>query len=125
MMLDFYGMILLDQTTGSIGRAPNWKERYNELNCSDHNYLRITRIMKCLGEIGLEHYKYQFVEFVMKEIIENNELTGCFDSCYHFWSATLRDPQQRKELENYIIKNMKKLPWANNGIYAETKQEHK
>ncbi len=103
--------------TGRIERNHNWKERFNELNCSDHNCLRITRMMKCFGEVGLEHYKFPFVQFVLTEIIENKELAGCFDSCVHFWCGVIRDDQKRKELDNYIIKNMSKLPWAKTGMY--------
>lgn len=50
MMLDFYGMRLIDPTTGQIGRsetpAPvnaSWKRRYSDLLQNSHNYLRITR----------------------------------------------------------------------------------
>ena len=32
MMLDFYGMELVDEKTGEIERAENWKERFNHLS---------------------------------------------------------------------------------------------
>jgi hypothetical protein len=47
IMLDFYGLVLLDEQTGEIARNPaTYKQRYAHLNSSFHNYLRITRIMK-------------------------------------------------------------------------------
>jgi len=67
LMLDFYGMQLVDRKTGTVQRNPeNWRNRYNHLNRSFHNYLRITRILKCLGEVGLEHFKVHFVLHCLK-----------------------------------------------------------
>lgn len=50
MMLDFYGMRLVDPATGQIGRSEtpgpvdaSWKRRYQGLLQNSHNYLRITR----------------------------------------------------------------------------------
>lgn len=44
-MLDFYGMVLLDERTGEVARAENYKSRYSNLNLSSHNYLRISTVM--------------------------------------------------------------------------------
>ena len=44
-----------------IGRAAHYAPRYRHLDSSFHNYLRITRILKCLGELGFEHYKWPFL----------------------------------------------------------------
>ncbi len=59
LMLDFYGLVLLDSTTGQLAHNENFKERFYNLNTSGHNYLRITRILKCLGELGYEHLKFR------------------------------------------------------------------
>ncbi len=32
LMLDFYGMRLVDESTGELERAPNWKDRFRNLN---------------------------------------------------------------------------------------------
>ena len=32
MMLDFYGMVLKNESTGEIERAENWKARFKHLN---------------------------------------------------------------------------------------------
>jgi len=74
MMLDFYGMRLKDKETGEVERANNWKERFQHLNHFMHNYLRITRILKCLGEMQLEHLKAPFVQFFLHEIISEQTL---------------------------------------------------
>ena len=64
-------MRLSSEKTGDLERADNWKERFHhlQLNHSMHNYLRITRIRKCLGEMQLEHLKAPFVRYVLFEII--------------------------------------------------------
>ena len=85
MMLDFYGLKMTDEKTGELGRADNWKERFCHLNRSMHNYLRITRILKCLGEMQLEHLKAPFVRYILYEIISEQTLYNCLDSCINYW----------------------------------------
>jgi len=70
MMLDFYGCKLKDPTTGEIERHDGWKSRYKNLNSRSHNHVRITRILKSLGELGYEHYKKPFLEHFISEIWE-------------------------------------------------------
>ncbi|KAI0228908.1 Opioid growth factor receptor-like protein 1 [Lamellibrachia satsuma] len=98
MMLDFYGMRLKDELNGAIERADNWQDRFKHLNSSYHNYLRITRMLKCLGELGYERLKAPFLEFVLHEAIEHGTLSGCLDSCMHFWVGALRSSSERKRL---------------------------
>jgi len=102
LMLDFYGMKLLDRSTGAISRADNWKQRYAHLNRSFHNYLRITRILKCFGEVGLEHFKLHFCSHILKEIYESKELLNCHESCIKYWSAVLRNEADRIQLKQLI-----------------------
>jgi len=104
LMLDFYGMKLVDQTTGALGRSDGWKERYRNLNSSFHNYLRITRVLKCLGEMGLEHLKKPFVEFVLSEIYENGELVNCHESCVKYWCEVIRSGEEREAIHNLVAK---------------------
>jgi hypothetical protein len=76
LMLHFYGMELANKETGEVSRAAcalstdvvaqikrasHWQARYRHLDNSFHNYLRITRILKSLGELGYEHYKWPFL----------------------------------------------------------------
>jgi hypothetical protein len=56
MMLDFYGFTL-DQATGAVARSAAHAPRFRNLLAHSHNNLRITRILKALGEYGLERYK--------------------------------------------------------------------
>jgi hypothetical protein len=56
-MLAFYGF----KIQGSrIVRSADWEERSGWLTPYNHNYLRITRILTCLGLLGLEDYARAF-----------------------------------------------------------------
>ncbi|KAK6184198.1 hypothetical protein SNE40_006712 [Patella caerulea] len=103
MMLDFYGMKIIDEKTGEIGRGDNWQSQFAHLNRSMHNYLRITRILKSLGEFQYEHYKAPFVKFVMKEALEEKTLKNVISSCMNYWVGTIKDDKERQELRQYAI----------------------
>jgi len=102
MMLHFYGCRLKDPKTGELERHEGWKAQFKNLNTHAHNYLRITRILKSLGELGLEHYKKPFLEFFINEIWVTKELPNCDSSCENFWVGTLKDTKDREELEKKI-----------------------
>ncbi|KAH3757409.1 opioid growth factor receptor region [Pelomyxa schiedti] len=92
LMLRFYGIQLLDEMTGAVARLsdiPTWKDRYENLNWSGHNNLRITRIITSLGQLGFEKYRRPLIEFFTKEIEDNNQLRNCTDSLKHFWKRLL------------------------------------
>jgi len=102
LMLDFYGMQIADKQSGKLARSASWQPRYDNLNSSFHNYLRITRILKCLGEVGLEHYKLPFVEHVLDEVYNKKQLTNCYESCCKYWAPVLRVPEEREKLIAYV-----------------------
>ncbi|CAH1255153.1 OGFRL1 [Branchiostoma lanceolatum] len=95
LMLDFYGMKLKDKTTGEIVRSDNWEERLSHLNKSYHNYLRITRILKCLGEFGYEHLKAPFIHFVLQEALVEKTLSNTIESCLDYWLHTIVRKEDR------------------------------
>ena len=97
LMLDFFGMKLVGKESGEIARSDkNQKQQYSLLNSSFHNYLRITRILKCLGEFGLENYQAPFCAFVLSEIFDNNKLTNTLKSCLSYWGKVIKDFDARK-----------------------------
>jgi len=102
LMLDFYGMVLSDADRGWINRADNWRDRFRHLNRSHHNYLRITRILKCLGELGYEHYKAPFCEFVIVEAVDRGTLDNCLGSCSDYWIQTVKDDDERERLHSLV-----------------------
>ena len=86
---------------GELERAANWKNRFRHLNHSMHNYLRITRILKCLGEFGYEHLKAPFVRFVLHEAIVERTLDNTLDSCLNYWQEVIKDDNERKQIKKY------------------------
>jgi hypothetical protein len=60
IMLAFYGLRLVNETTGELAledtvSAPSpasYLRRFHNLESNPHNFLRITRILKCLGEVS-------------------------------------------------------------------------
>ncbi|KAM6494234.1 Opioid growth factor receptor (OGFr) conserved region domain containing protein [Amanita muscaria] len=109
LMLDFYGMQLISPETGLIGRvaAPrNYSTRYHNLIRSPHNYLRISRILKCLAELGLEWLNAGFLLHVLSEQSESNELNtaGIIHSMDHWWSNCIRNAEERAYIGDAIRK---------------------
>ena len=80
MMLDFYGFKMTNVETGELDRIDNYEERFENLSYSSHNWLRVTRILKSLGELGFEHYKLPFLRRLAKEIYIEKILSRCASS---------------------------------------------
>jgi hypothetical protein len=112
-MLDFFGMRLVDRKTGQLERGANWREQYTHLNSHFHNCLRITRMLKFFGEVGLEYLQAPFVTFVLHEIFANHELATCLDSCIKYWSQVIRNDKERGVVDEYISKHYKPTDWVN------------
>ncbi|KAK0055170.1 dentin sialophosphoprotein-like isoform X1 [Biomphalaria pfeifferi] len=102
MMLGFYGMKLVDEERGTIQRAKNYRERFENLTYHTHNYLRITRILKSLGELGYEHLKKPFLEFVLHEALVEKTLAPTLSSCENYWIGTIKNDADREELYTLI-----------------------
>ncbi|OSX59953.1 hypothetical protein POSPLADRAFT_1183676 [Postia placenta MAD-698-R-SB12] len=99
LMLDFYGMRLDDKETGLLARSPaNYKERYRNLVRASHNNLRITRILKSLSILGLEHLNAGFLLFVLAEQSEHGKLdtNGIRGSMDRWWVNCLRNESERE-----------------------------
>ncbi|XP_029926646.1 opioid growth factor receptor-like protein 1 [Myripristis murdjan] len=100
LMLDFYGIKLLDKS-GNVARAPNWQERFQHLNESQHNYLRITRILKSLGELGYEAFKPPLVRLLLEESLCHATLPNMQHSALEYYVYTIRLPASRRRLLRY------------------------
>jgi len=97
-MLHFYGCKLKNQTSGEIERHENYRKQYDNLNDNYHNNLRITRILKCLGEFGYEQHKIAFLNHCIKEIYEEDELSACSDSLEKYWIGAVKDDDIRDDM---------------------------
>ncbi|RDB17997.1 Opioid growth factor receptor-like protein 1 [Hypsizygus marmoreus] len=109
MMLDFYGMRLVSDKSGLVDRSlppRNYQSRYRNLVRSSHNNLRISRILKCLSELGLEHLNVGFLLHVLSEQSESNELnsSGIRSSMDRWWANCIRDEHTRDWVRGVIEK---------------------
>ncbi|XP_072270528.1 uncharacterized protein [Pyxicephalus adspersus] len=107
LMLDFYGIRLKDEKTGKVTRTMEWKERFRNLNDHSHNNLRITRILKCLGELGFEHFQAPLVKFFLEETLCNGELQNVKRSALDYFIFTVKDKNERRKLVHFAWKNYK------------------
>ncbi|XP_049632849.1 opioid growth factor receptor-like protein 1 isoform X2 [Suncus etruscus] len=104
MMLEFFGIKLIDKT-GNVARAVNWQERFHHLNESQHNYLRITRILKSLGELGYESFKSPLVKFILHEALVENTIPNIKQSALEYFVYTIRDRRERRKLLRFAQKH--------------------
>ncbi|KAK7454035.1 hypothetical protein VKT23_011546 [Stygiomarasmius scandens] len=100
LMLDFYGMQLLDEETGELGRPSpprRYAPRYKNLLRSTHNNLRISRILKCLSEFGLERFNAGFLLYILTEQSESKELksSALCGSMDRWWANCIRNNEER------------------------------
>jgi len=102
LMLDFYGMHLADESLGFVVRGSNFRDRYSNLNFSSHNYLRITRILKCLVELGHPELQLGFLLHVVREISAGKLNSGVARSAVNYWFPVLRDQGDRRRLQMVI-----------------------
>lgn len=65
---------------------------------SQHNYLRITRILKSLGELGFESYKLPLVHLLLEEALVQGTLANMRHSALEYFVYTLRKHSQRRAL---------------------------
>jgi hypothetical protein len=104
LMLDFYGFDLVDEATGAVRRAENYRGRFQNLCNSSHNWLRVTRILKSLGELGFEHFKLPWLLEITNQVFVTRELSKCQRSLVAYWAWTLRTPADQRALQTEIAK---------------------
>ncbi|XP_050838117.1 opioid growth factor receptor isoform X2 [Serinus canaria] len=107
LMLGFYGINLVNKETGELERAENWRERFENLNRFSHNNLRITRILKCLGEMGYEDYQVHLVKFFLTETLVKETLPNVKRSALDYFLFTVRSKEKRRELIHYAWQHFK------------------
>lgn len=91
LMLDFYGLRLVDERTGELARAENHAARHAEMNfASNHNWLRISRIIVSLGELGCGRYKRPLLDHLTREV-KSGALSAAQQSCDSFWVRLVDD----------------------------------
>ena len=108
MILDFFGLKLVNKKTGEIERnLETYEERYSFLSRSSHNYLRISRILKFFAILEFEEFQLNFLKFMVKEIFENQELLPLMDSLISYWLPTILKESSLQIIENMIMELLK------------------
>ncbi|XP_065152726.1 opioid growth factor receptor-like protein 1 [Paramisgurnus dabryanus] len=120
IMLDFFGLKLLDKN-GNVARASNWQDRFQHLNESQHNYLRITRILKSLGELGFENFKLPLVRLLLEEALVEGTLPNMRHSALEYFVYTLRQHAQRRALLRFAQRHYHP---PENFIWGPPKKKH-
>ncbi len=88
-MLQFYGL-QLDETTMQITRAPNAAVRQAVwLTPSNHNYLRITRMLECLYALGF-HQDAQAFYRILNDIAQNEGRNAIGATTQQYWRNATR-----------------------------------
>lgn len=86
VMMKFYGLTF-DSVTKQISFANDFKERVAEWATPDnHNFRRITRILTCLKDFGLEEEARAFLKSLHK--IKQTH-SGISDSNFNFWQQAV------------------------------------
>jgi hypothetical protein len=106
LMLDFYGARMVDWNTGELARTRNYEACFGNLNARFHNYLRITRVLKWLGEMNLEHLKLGFLVFFANEAIFRKTIPRAAQSLESFWLATLKQDAELEAVVSFIKQDM-------------------
>ncbi|XP_037009438.2 opioid growth factor receptor [Artibeus jamaicensis] len=115
LMLGFYGIELKDRDSGAVCRAHNYRKRFQNLNWHSHNNLRITRILKSLGELGLERYQAPLVHFFLEETLVHRQLPAVQQSVLDYFVFTVRCPRQRRALLRFAWEHFRprrKFVWG-------------
>ena len=91
VMLQFYGLQRHESNHGKIvvSQSEDYPNRKLEWVCIfDHNYLRITRILKCLMTFGLENEAQAFYECLRQIYRENSDQIG--GKTFQYWTIAVK-----------------------------------
>ncbi|XP_028308352.1 opioid growth factor receptor [Gouania willdenowi] len=128
LMLGFYGIRLINKETGDVKRADNWKERFGNLERNMHNNLRITRILKSLGELGFKHYQAPLVRFFLEETLVRKNLSSVKRSVLDYFLFAVLDKQKRQDLIRFAYLHFEpkdKFVWCPKKIQKQFKKPEK
>lgn len=92
VIIKFYGFkIFQDDKQIEIHKAANFHERKrNWLITGNHNFLRLTRILKCLMLLGLKEYALALYDAL--EDLYINEAANIIGSLtFHYWQSAIRE----------------------------------
>jgi hypothetical protein len=90
VMIDFYGFTLTDADAPRLRRSADHRARTQVwLHRGNHNFLRLTRILKCLRTLGLETEARATFEALSTLAQEQPQIIG--PTTYRFWQKAMED----------------------------------
>lgn len=93
-----------------------------------HNNLRITRILKSLGELGFKHYQAPLVRFFLEETLVKKTLSSVKRSVLDYFLFAVRDKEKRQELVRFAYLHYEpkeKFVWCPRKIQKQFKKIEK
>ena len=123
LMLRFYGLKLTDERTGTVERDGSDADgaRVANFNHRAHNFLRISRILTSLGELGFHRYKRPFLDALRVEV-QSGRLRNARQSLENFWAPLVDEEESqwyaRKTLERVSDREEGCL-FAPGGLFAD------
>lgn len=93
-----------------------------------HNNLRITRILKSLGELGFRHYQAPLVRFFLEETLVKKTLGSVKRSVLDYFLFAVLDKEKRQELVRFAYHHFEpkdKFVWCPRKIQKQFKKADK
>lgn len=93
-----------------------------------HNNLRITRILKSLGELGFRHYQAPLVRFFLEETLVKKTLGSVKRSVLDYFLFAVLDKEKRQELVRFAYHHFEpkdKFMWCPRKIQKQFKKADK
>lgn len=93
-----------------------------------HNNLRITRILKSLGELGFEHYQAPLVRFFLEETLVKKTLSSVKRSVLDYFLFAVLDRQKRQELVKFAYLHFEpkdKFVWCPRKVQKQFRKAEK
>ncbi|XP_068118364.1 opioid growth factor receptor-like [Hyperolius riggenbachi] len=106
-LLAFYGIQLMNSHTGEVVRARNWKERFAHLKRVYRNRRCITRMLKCLGELGYDHFQTPLVRFFLEESLCHGNLPEIKTSVLNYYLFSVKNKKERRKLVHFAWQHYK------------------
>lgn len=93
-----------------------------------HNNLRITRILKSLGELGFEHYQAPLVRFFLEETLVKKTLSSVKRSVLDYFLFAVLDKEKRQDLVRFAYLHFEpkdKFVWCPRKIQKQFRKMEK
>ena len=98
------GLPLASNPAFALTKNADFDERIANINTRGHNFLRITRIIKCLGELGLACLIGPMMSAMMHDAFITHKLANARDSFANYWIPCIREDHLRNELLARVAK---------------------